>query len=403
VTLAAAGSVINRGVIAGGNGSSAYVELSSGNVSMSSDGGDVASAGVRGGRARVFNAGVITGGDSTGYGSAGAGVRATGGAWRGEQAEIFNTGSIRGGNGSGGSGVLGFWRVRLVNAAGATIEGGLFGGAGVVMNGISQVRNAGAILGGASYIDAQSADGWDGGIGLAMRGGGRVLNTGLIQGADGGINLHGGASGVGGTGLEAIGGDSAANAITVDNTGVISGGNGARDASGVYLSHGGAGLTLDGDGVVVNGGTLAGGLGQGGRASAVAFGDGTHTLALLPGSNIVGDVRAGAAGNDTLSLRSGVQAGTLMLDQYQGFAVLWQDAGNWRATGEGSLATLAAIDGGVLTLDGTLHVPTLRDPRAGRHARAHRRADARSRQHVPGVGECRRAQHVHQCWRQRHA
>nr|WP_279607945.1 autotransporter outer membrane beta-barrel domain-containing protein [Burkholderia ambifaria] len=160
-------------------------------------------------------------------------------------ADVMNRGTLIGGNGGNGGG-------------GGNPGGGGGGGDGLLTVGPgSQVTNLGTIVGG---------------VGGAAGGGG---STAGASGA--GVNLAGGFT-------------------VLSNVGAITGGAGNGGAAG-------AGVIANGGDVIVNGGTIAGGLFADGvtRAAAIRFNGANDTLQLLGGSNIIGDLEVAAGASATIT------------------------------------------------------------------------------------------------------
>jgi autotransporter family porin len=264
ILLAAPGRLDNRGVVTGGEGGGAGVDLARG--------GD------------VLNSGAIVGGVGvTTYGAiavpplpAGPAIILAGAG------KIRNTGMITGGGAKGGLGiVLAGYGDLVVNLG--TIAGGAGGGNGgnaIEFEESGEVRNSGAIAGGA-------AGNYDsvGGTAIMLSRGGEVLNSGAITGGVGSPFSHSPifstymGPGAGGTAIALSQG-------SVVNTGTITGG-----AGGTGKTRGGAGgtaIVVYGGGEVTNRGTIAGGAGGTGKAPGV----GGVGIDLVAG----GIVRNGAGG-----------------------------------------------------------------------------------------------------------
>ncbi|MBR0669513.1 autotransporter protein, partial [Roseomonas hellenica] len=305
-------NVTNGFLITGGNG---------GNGGVSGNGGD-GGTGANGGSAQALPAFAIGG-------NGGSGVTGSG-------FTLINTGTVTGGTGgvganggNGGNGTGG----GNGGAAGSGSAGGN-GAAGVNGTGIN-VSNAALIIGG---------NGGAGGIGG---------NGGA--GATAGTGGNGAAGGSGGAGIVTSG-------ATVSNTGTIQGGDGAAGAAGGTGSANGAAGTagLGGVGVtggnlvILNSGTIAGGLSGGGaQANAVTFTGGTNVLELRANFAITGTVQAFSTA-DTFRLGAGINASFdagLFGTQYLGFGI-FQKSGfsTWTLTGATAEVTPWTILSGTLSV-----------------------------------------------------
>ncbi|GJG96773.1 autotransporter outer membrane beta-barrel domain-containing protein [Cupriavidus pauculus] len=323
--------------------------------------------------AQVTVNGTVTGGDSSGAFAGGAGVFVSGAALT-----LTNNGSIKGGDASG-AGMLGGTGVSLAAAAGATVinNGSITGGAasttgagggtGVSAAGAgAMIINNGAIKGGGGGVGFTAANnGFSTGVSLAV--GTSLVNsaTGLIVGGDasggmagagvtmntstagsvinqgtirGGADLSGGAGG--GRGIRVGGGTN-----TIENSGLIEGGAGNVA---IYALAPGTTLT------VVNSGTIRAGSGN---ANAIEFGtSGISTLELQAGSNIVGNVVAGAGTSDAFRLGGATNA---VFDistigdtaQYRFFDTFTKTGtSTWALIGTGTVTAPWTVDQGTLQI-----------------------------------------------------
>ncbi|QVN14715.1 autotransporter domain-containing protein [Burkholderia sp. LAS2] len=255
----------------------------------------VVNANAQGGAGQAFDGFNFAGG----AGGGGAGVYSTG-----TSVTVSNGVTVQGGSGgNGGAGTSG----PASNGGG----GGGGGGGLVMVTPAADVMNQGTLVGGNGGTGGGGGNpggGGGGGDGLLILGpGSQVTNLGTVVGGVGGVS-GGGASTAGASGA---GVNLASDFTVLTNVGTITGGAGNGGAAG-------AGVIANGRDVVVNGGTIAGGLYADGvtRASAIRFNGANNTLQLVTGSNIVGnlEVTAGAtttitAGSAGLSLSNQVTLG----------------------------------------------------------------------------------------------
>ncbi|RQU77986.1 autotransporter domain-containing protein [Burkholderia cenocepacia] len=255
----------------------------------------VVNANAQGGAGQAFDGFNFAGG----AGGGGAGVYSTG-----TSVTVSNGVTVQGGSGgNGGAGTSG----PASNGGG----GGGGGGGLVMVTPAADVMNQGTLVGGNGGTGGGGGNpggGGGGGDGLLTLGpGSQVTNLGTVVGGVGGVS-GGGASTAGASGA---GVNLASDFTVLTNVGTITGGAGNGGAAG-------AGVIANGRDVVVNGGTIAGGLYADGvtHASAIRFNGANNTLQLVTGSNIVGnlEVTAGAtttitAGSAGLSLSNQVTLG----------------------------------------------------------------------------------------------
>ncbi|MBY4897236.1 autotransporter domain-containing protein [Cupriavidus sp. AU9028] len=261
-----------------------------------------------------------------------------------------------GGGGGGGAGLFGRGALRLSTSGtlvgGTGGRGGLAvaypdgsggsGGHGVYSRDLMELTNSGNISGG-------EGGGVRGGIGQTVAGNGGsgvrlesgiVSNRGTIAGGDAGRDASTGYAGAGGFGVDLSAG-------TLDNAGLIRGGAGNVGGVGVRLSGGVMPALL------VNSGTITGGLGGAVRADAVQLGGTLATLELQPGSVIVGNVvNQAMVGNLRLG---GTGSGSFDVSalgaQYHGFDSFTKTGNStWVLAGTTTLATPWRIEQGTLEI-----------------------------------------------------
>ncbi|WP_175747792.1 autotransporter domain-containing protein [Burkholderia ambifaria] len=219
-----------------------------------------------------------------GGGGGGAGVYSTG-----TGVTVNNGVTVQGGTGgNGGAGTSG----PASNGGG----GGGGGGALVIVTPAADVMNRGTLIGGNGGNGGGGGNpggGGGGGDGLLTVGpGSQVTNLGTIVGGVGGAAGGGGSTaGASGAGVNLGGGFT-----VLSNVGTITGGAGNGGAAG-------AGVIANGGDVIVNGGTIAGGLFADGvtRAAAIRFNGANDTLQLLGGSNIIGDLDVASGASATIT------------------------------------------------------------------------------------------------------
>lgn len=208
------------------------------------------------GGAQVINNGTLAGGNSTASGtSGGVGVSLNG------SITAINNGTIKGGEGAG------------YNAANNNL------GAGITLaTGTSVANSATGLIVGGSGSGGMAGSG----VSISATSGSTVINAGTIRG---GADLSGGSGG--GRGIRVTSGT-----VSIQNSGLIEAGAGN---SAIYAQASGTTLSI------INSGAIRAGDGY---ANAIEFGvSGTSTLELQAGSNIVGNVVAGALGaRDTFRL-----------------------------------------------------------------------------------------------------
>jgi len=332
-------------------------------------------AGVRGQMAPGGNAGgggggagAVTGGAGglTGSGNAGDGQGGTGGV-HGSVSSALPIGTKTGSDGSNGN-------------SGGNVYGGGGGGAGgygAVVTGTGTLGALGDTLtggngghGGGSFYD-QGGSGGSGGIGLLFTDGSAAQNLtidGTIQGGKGGnggshvADIGGvGAGGTGGNGLVFTNGG-ATTTLTVNGT--IRGGDGGRGGSNLPTAFGrtpnpgegsmGAGAAggeaiIGADLIIINNGTIEGGLSGDGttRAAALHFTGGSNRLSF---------------GNATSGLVGGIviDAGTLTFDQSSAVTIdnVISGGGSVTKAGVGTLTLTGAntYTGGTTLNAGTLSI-----------------------------------------------
>ncbi|WP_341992487.1 autotransporter-associated beta strand repeat-containing protein, partial [Azorhizobium sp. AG788] len=229
-------------------------------------------------------------------------------------------------------------------ATGRVIAGSDTGIYATTDNGTITVNNAGRVTG-TGGVSANAT------IGTVS-----VTNTGTITGTAGsGVSLVSGNGGVTFT-----------NSGLVSATGLgvsLDGTTNRLENTGTVTTTGATAVqTGNGNSTVVVSGRIAAGSASG---SAIAMGSGSNRLVLADTATLVGKV-TNASSSNMLEL-TGSATGTLDLGSvgaggtYQGFANLTKSGtGQWTLTGSGStLSGTAAIDSGMLALQGALSVSTL--------------------------------------------
>ena len=360
---------------------------------LTTGGGGGGGSGAGGGGGGAYRGG--GGGGGSGFddrsgapGGSGAGDGAGGGGGTGFVATggLTNTGSIGGGGGGGGAGGGGGGGTGLLAVglpAGALVinEGAIQGGGGGggyagagggggtgMVTDAALINRAGAVIsGGGGGGGGGYAGGGGGGAAVVVGNGAAITNAGTFQGGGGG----GGAGFAGGGGAGLFVTDAATAPVTIDNSGTIAGGRGGASPRAGYAGGrgeggaaagtpdnpngaGGAGI-VGHDLIVVNSGTISGGMNGDGtvQADAITFTGGTNRLELRAGSVISGRVTAG--GGDTLALGGSdgqsfdvgaIGAGA----QYRGFGH-YQKSGSGTAvlTGSTNAVTPWTITAGTLS------------------------------------------------------
>ena len=297
-----AGGAGTHGMVSAGSAAitGSYFDLSSNATLTGGHGGISPVLGVGGTGGNGFSSGQGQTGGAGGAGASGQAASSGGAGVSGYASRMTNSGLISGGNGANGA------------------AGGI-GGAG----GTGGSSSGSGKYGGNGGAGGQGGNGSNGGAGgNGIEGGAlEIINRGTIQGGNGGTAGGGGAGGAGGI----------AGTGTNPNPGMdgVDGENGLAGTAG----SGGIGILLSGDSSIVNSGTIAGGLGNGGagpRANAIELRYGGNTLTLESGSVINGNVVSFSGSSDKLVLGgdSNVSANTFDLGalgtqgsskQYQGF------------------------------------------------------------------------------------
>jgi hypothetical protein len=383
VVIKDAATVMNTGVIAGGQGgyaqyygpqpNGAGIDLIgggyignrgtiAGNILLGAP-GTVANAGVVDGSVVLNGIGVVVNsGSIRGLSLGGSGV----GVSLAEAGTVRNVGTIAGSNGYwtvapwgpptpslhvGGDGVDVAAGGTVSN--GGTISGGAFGGAGINVSAGGTVVNHGVVVGGSAdtYYLSRSGFQYRDGTGIDLSSGGTIVNDGTIVGGAGGtynLGFESGPyfnSGTGGIGVCIAGGG------TLRNAGVITGGAGGYQ-SGAIGGSGGAGL-LVASGTVLNAGTITGGAGFSSTLTASTGGAGGAGV-ILDGGTLTtsGTIAGGAGGTGTAAngaagdaIQFGTVASTLVIDPGAVFdgAVVGNASVNDRLALVGQIGTLTGL------------------------------------------------------------
>jgi uncharacterized protein with beta-barrel porin domain len=251
------------------------------------------------GSVSVLGPGVLAG-DAGGAGGAG-----------GSASGDFSDGGGGGGGGAGGHGLVLFAGQFVANSV-ASITGGNGGNGG-----------AGGTVSGADSLSGNGGNGGAGGIGVLLNVSGVSLtNTGIIQGGNGG---SGGAAG---------------------NT------LGSSDARGYAGAAGLGGAGIVGSGLtVINSGTIAGGLADGGagaRADAITFTGGSNFLDLS-GGTLIGNI--GVTGSLTFNQTGAVSLPNVITGSG---AVFDSGSGTLTLSGVNTYSGLTTVNGGLLEIDGSI-------------------------------------------------
>ncbi len=356
IALQNGGNVDNFGAVLGGAGNRGG---GSGNL-PSARGGDSGTGGTgieisQQGNVTNETSGKVSGGKGGDDSAGGGGVGGVGGTAVSiiGAGEVLNKGQFIGGDGGAGA-----------NANGTSANGGTGaqGGNGLAIDGQGTVTNAaGASVrggmggtGGGGSNTGNGGAGGKGGNGVLIGAGGTVTNDGTILG---GTGNRGGGSGKADGGSGGDGVHIASGGGTLNNTGTIAGGSGgnAGTASG---TSGAGGIGVYGSNMtIINSGTLEGGMSQDGktRARAVEFTDGTNSLTLHAGYQVIGTV-SGDSGDDTLMLGGSQNArfdvSSIGNDaQYQGFDHFTKkDASTWLLQNTTTATTPWTLSGGILQI-----------------------------------------------------
>ena len=297
----------------------------------------------------VNNSGSITG-NSNGIefdGTAGTVNNLTGGSihgavfFNGVTGTVTNTGSIDGGSVEGvtmqGGGLL------TNQAGGSIVAHGSNNAVSIIFGGSRTVINNGTIQSNESGF----------GTGISLQDGTLTNNNGgKILGAFNGVWANGSnPTSVTNAGLiEASLAQGGGSAIEVDAGGMVVNSGTIRSTTGT-LDQTDAGIQFSGAGTIINSGTIAsldGGL-------AILFqGRGAHTLVLDTGSVLTGNVQG--TGTEALVLKG---TGGEAAGKFLSFATLSMQGTDWTLTGNGSFATSAQVQSGILRINGQLTSPAV--------------------------------------------
>jgi autotransporter-associated beta strand protein len=338
------GSCAGVGTGGGGGDSSVIGAGNTGGGPTGCGGGGGGGAGVTGGAGHEGSGGIDTSGGGTdpnafgGQGGASAGANGQdgasafifapfvpaggGGGGGGAHGAVVTTSIVNSGNITGGKGGNGGFGGTASATGGGGGGGAGAGGYGVVVGGSALTfSNVGTLNGGNGGNGGAAGDGTggfgnDGGNGIVFTGSGTLVNSGSI------VAGNGGAAGVG------------------------SRGNGATGAGGIGV--------VGGDLMVINNGSISGGLNGDGstRSSAIQFTTGSNVLELQAGSSITGAVVG--VGADTLQLGGTVNSTfdvSAVGFQYTGFQTFVKTGtSTWTLTGASPFSPLWTINQGTLAI-----------------------------------------------------
>ena len=235
------------------------------------------------------------------------------------QSNFSNGGTIAGGTGGSGGPFYG-----AVGDYGTAGNGGN-GGTGVALAQDVGFTNSGTITGGTgggggpNEASGNGGAGGSGGVGVALSMGANITNQGTIRGGNGAFGEY--DSGTGGVAV------TLAQGASLTNQGIILGGSSASYNFGsiYYYNVGGTAIRASGNDTIINGGSIAGGPGDG-LLNAINLSGGQQHLGalfLLPDFRSVVSTTGNAIGGDTLELGGGTNGifdASTIGSQYQGFA-----------------------------------------------------------------------------------
>ncbi len=309
----------------------------------------------------ITNAGLISGQDSTGLliESSTVGSITNSGTIRGDDngialeagaeltGDLENSGTVIA---TDGTGILLRQSATVANINNSGLIMGEDEGNGITITGggsiTGNLTNSGTIVG--TFLA----------VGLSLHSGGSIVgtvtNTGYIAGEDAGIYMADGSSmaslinGEDGVilgedyGVHLGAGGSFTNETnSINNAGLIS----ASFGTGIYAA---TNATI---GTITNSGTISG---EDDDGQAIQFDDGTSTLILQTGSELIGDADGGAGGEDTLVLEGyGTEDSTFT--DFEALIVNADTDGTWSLTDETTeIAGAVTVNSGTLLITGNL-------------------------------------------------
>ncbi|MDP2368348.1 beta strand repeat-containing protein [Rhodoferax sp.] len=296
----------------------------------------------------LTNQGIVTGGNSISFTQGGAVTNSAG-----AQINAGLSGIVLSTFNAGGAGSVDNFGTITANVEGVTLKNGgtvtnYLGGTISTTGGnnaVSVGQGASRTVVNSGEIHADKTTGYS--TGVLVQGGAATLtnnSTGIITGGYNGIYAsasalltftnNGSITSVRGPAVEARGGG------IFTNTGTIQSGNDGMFVAGANPA------------AVNNSGTI----GSTGTGRSIAFsGASAHTLNLLTGSALTGNVQGGT-GTDNLVLQG---TGTESIAKFLAFETLSMQGADWTLTGTGTFNTSTAVTSGVLRVNGQLTSPTV--------------------------------------------
>jgi hypothetical protein len=296
----------------------------------------------------LTNQGTVTGGNSISFTQGGVVTNSAG-----AQINAGLSGIVLSTFNAGGAGTVDNFGTITANVEGVTLRNGgtvtNFQGATISTTGgnnaVSVGQGSSRTVVNSGEIHADKTTGFSTGV-LVQGGAATVTNnsTGIITGGFNGIfasasallsfTNNGSITSARGPAVEARGGG------TFTNTGTIQSGNDGMFVAGANPA------------TIINSGTI----GSTGAGRSIAFsGASTHTLNLLTGSVLTGNVQGGT-GTDNLVLQG---TGTESIAKFLAFETLSMQGADWALTGIGTFTNSTTVTSGVLRVNGQLTSPTV--------------------------------------------